>query len=287
MMKKIVLSLLFALLFLPVSAQKLTAHRGTVANGYNFWLYNPDSDLDSEFEPKSVVIFLHGASLCGNDLNKVKRYGTIDAISKGRELDAYVIAPQNPGGSWSPDKVMNILDWVSDNHNIDYDRVYVMGMSLGGYGTIDLAATYPDRIAAAIAMCGGGSVKDLSGLNDVPLWIIHGTADRAVSIGQSDKVVSQMKAADNETPRLVYNRIPGMNHSQPARMFYLQESYDWLFSHTLKDKTRPIKETFTLDLMGSAYKDLKSSGKRRSVAGKSTAKGKKSAKRSTSRKKRS
>lgn len=289
-MKKIVLSLLCSILFLSVSAKNLTPHRGTVAGSYNFWLYTPDADIDSEVEAKPVVIFLHGASLCGNDLEKVKRYGTIDAISKGRDLDAYVIAPQNPGGAWNPDKVMNILDWVSDNHNIDYDRVYVIGMSLGGYGTIDLAATYPDRIAAAIAMCGGGSVKDLSGLNDVPLWIIHGTADRAVSIGQSDKVVSQMKAFDSETPRLVYNRIPGMNHSQPARMFYLKESYDWLFSHTLKDKTRPIKETFALDLMSSAYKDLKSSGKRRTAASdKSTAKPKKTtAKRTTSsRKKRS
>lgn len=249
-------------------ASELTAHRGTVTDGYNFWLYNPD-DVESA-EPKPVFIFLHGASLCGNDLNRVKRYGTIDAIEKGRELDAFVIAPQNPGGAWSPKKVMNVLDWVSDNYNIDYDRVYVLGMSLGGYGTIDVAATYPDRIAAAIAMCGGGSVRDLSGLNQVPLWIIHGTADAAVSISQSDKVVAAMKAAANgETPRLVYNRIPGMNHSQPARMFYLSESYEWLLSHTLKDHTRAVKPGFAVtELMANAYRDLRhgTSRKSRSVA---------------------
>lgn len=249
-----------------LQAQKITAYNDSVPNTYNFWLYTPDRTIDDEIEPKPVIIFLHGASLCGRNLEMVKRYGTIDAIEKGRNIDAYVIAPQNPGGPWNPDKLMQILDWVSDNHNIDYDRVYAIGMSLGGYGTIDLAAAYPDRITAAIAMCGGSTVSDLSTLNDVPLWIIHGTADRAVSVQQSDKVVAEMRQANTETPRLIYNRIQGMNHSRPARMFYLTESYEWLFRHTLKDENREIAPSFELtdEVLQSAYiglKSIKRSGK--------------------------
>lgn len=249
-----------------LQAQKITAYNDSVPNTYNFWLYTPDRTIDDEIEPKPVIIFLHGASLCGRDLEMVKRYGTIDAIEKGRNIDAYVIAPQNPGGSWNPDKLMQILDWVSDNHNIDYDRVYAIGMSLGGYGTIDLAAAYPDRITAAIAMCGGSTVSDLSSLNDVPLWIIHGTADRAVSVQQSDKVVAEMRQANTETPRLIYNRVQGMNHSRPARMFYLTESYEWLFRHSLKDKNREVAPSFELtdEVLQSAYiglKNIKRSGK--------------------------
>lgn len=281
------LILLLLLIAAPsANASSLTAQRSVVKDGYNYWFYNPD-DVEVD-EPKPVIIFLHGASLCGNDLNKVKRYGTIDAIEKGRKLDAFVIAPQNPGGSWKPEKVMNILDYVSDNYNIDYDRVYVLGMSLGGYGTIDVAATYPDRIAAAIAMCGGASVRDINGLNQVPLWIIHGTADNAVSVSQSDKVVNTLNSLSKggKAPRLTYNRVPGMNHSQPARMFYLAESYDWLMGHSLKDRNRAIKPTFAIaEKMKSAYSDLRSSGKKRAVAagkskvskskkGKSTAKAK-------------
>ncbi|MBD5242187.1 MAG: phospholipase [Barnesiella sp.] len=249
-----------------LQAQKITAYNDSVPNTYNFWLYTPDRTIDDEIEPKPVIIFLHGASLCGRNLEMVKRYGTIDAIEKGRNIDAYVIAPQNPGGPWNPNKLMQILDWVSDNHNIDYDRVYAIGMSLGGYGTIDLAAAYPDRIAAAIAMCGGSTVSDLSSLNDVPLWIIHGTADRAVSVQQSDKVVAEMRQANTETPRLRYNRVQGMNHSRPARMFYLTESYEWLFRHTLKDENREIAPSFELtdEVLQSAYiglKSIKRSGK--------------------------
>lgn len=254
--------LLTLLTAISANAQKLTPHRGDVPGAYNFWLYTPDPSPENEEEPKPVVIFLHGASLCGNNLDRVRRYGTIDAIEKGRELDAYVIAPQNPGGSWQPQKVMKIVDWVGENHNIDYDRIYVMGMSLGGYGAIDMAATYPDQIAAAMALCGGGTVKDVSGLNDVPLWIVHGTADRAVSVGQSDKIVNSVKQT-GDASRLVYDRVPGMNHSQPARFFYLKDTYDWLMSHSLKDENRPVNGTFDVSGIKGAYKDLKYSGKKR------------------------
>lgn len=258
-LRAIIFSLLIALVTLPTLAQRLTAHRGTVANGYNFWLLEPSDSM----EAKPVFIFLHGASLCGNDLNRVKRYGTLDAVQKGRTLDAYIIAPQNPGGAWKPEKIMNILKWVEDWYNVDYDRIYVLGMSLGGYGTIDFAATYPDDVAAAMAFCGGGSVKDFSPLNNVPLWIVHGTADAAVSISQSDKVVSAMKQADASTPRLIYDRMPGWNHGKPARLFYLAETYDWLLSHSLKDHKRPVKDGFKLtnELLGKAYSSLRNSGK--------------------------
>ncbi|MCM1291085.1 MAG: phospholipase [Prevotella sp.] len=282
MIKKILFAAILFLTTISVNA-KITSHRGEVKDGYNFWLSTPDSVGVSEKDAKPVIIFLHGASLCGNDLNKVKRYGTIDAIEKGRYLDAYVIAPQNPGGAWKPNKIMNVLDYVSKSANIDHNRVYVLGMSLGGYGTIDLAATYPNRIAAAIAMCGGGSVKDLSGLSQVPLWIIHGTADRAVSVAQSDRVVNILKSSGDD--RLFYDRIHGMNHGQPARMFYLKESYDWLFSHSLLDKDRSINDTFTVtqDRLRAAYKDLRSSRRSNTASYKS---GKSSKTASTNRKKR-
>ncbi len=267
-MKRLIifLSFVIALAALPLAAQSLRkgnlqAKRGAIPGGYNFWFYSPDS---TDVEPKPVIIFLHGASLCGNDLNRVSRYGTIDAISRGRDIDAYVVAPQNPGGSWNPSKVMQIVDWVDRNGNVDHDRIYVMGMSLGGYGAIDVAAAYPDRIAACMSFCGGGTSSSLADLNQVPLWIVHGTGDRAVSVAESDKVVNAMRSADSDTPRLIYDRVPGMNHSQPARFFYLPDSYDWLLSHSLSDVDRPVSDPF--DITGSArsaYKDLnyKSRGK--------------------------
>lgn len=294
MMRRGIIALVCMIAVIAATAHRTTSYRGAVVKGYNFWLYEPDSAKQSA--PKPVVIFLHGASLCGKDMNRVRRYGTLDAVERGREVDAYIIAPQNPGGSWQPEKIMNILEWVEQNHNIDTTRVYVMGMSLGGYGTIDMVATYPDKIAAAMAFCGGATVKDLSGLNKVPLWIVHGTADRAVSVGQSDQVVSAMQALEPETPRLIYDRVPGMNHSQPARFFYMQECYDWLFSHSLNDPDRMPAEKFDLTGgMSAAYKDLKHNpkkstkkatkrkSKKKAIKGKSKKKSSKSKKKSKKR----
>ena len=212
-----------------------------------------NNDTTNKSNAKPLVVFLHGRSLCGTDLNRVMKYGTMAAIKRGLELDAYAIAPQNPGGAWSPDKIIKLVDWVAERYPIDTDRVYVLGMSLGGYGTIDFTAAYPDRIAAAIAMCGGGSRRDLSGLNQVPLWILHGTADAAVSVNESRKVKNKMEAAGS-TPLLRYEEWPGVDHGTYARMFYHPLTYEWLFKHNLQDRQIDRSITITREDLKNVYR---------------------------------
>ena len=130
-MKKILLSILFTLLVCKVSAYDfLRAVKDELPGGYNFWVYTPVDYFYSQ-EQTPVIIFLHGASLCGKNLDRVRRYGPLDAIVKGRAIDALTIVPQNPGGAWSPKKIMDMLDWVKKNYPCDSTRVYVLGMSLG------------------------------------------------------------------------------------------------------------------------------------------------------------
>lgn len=237
-------------------AQSSKAYKGKVANGYDFWLVSPYADSVGSAK-KPIVVFLHGASLCGSNLNKVLRYGTVDAVKRGLKLDAYVIAPQTRG-AWQPDRVMNVVDYVINNKlDVDTSRIYVMGMSLGGYGSIDVANAYPGRIAAALSFCGGGTARDYTGLSQTPMWIVHGTADRAVPVAQSDAVVAAVRAIDGS--RLHYDRIPGMNHSKPARFFYVPEFYQWLFQHSLDDPNRTMAPTFeiTNSLVGNAYTKLR------------------------------
>lgn len=257
-MKKI---LVFLICLLPLcSFAQLIACRDSVADGYNFWLYLPD-DYDAAKADKPVVIFLHGKSLCGRDLHNVLRYGSIDALRRGRVIDAVVIAPQTQG-AWNPEKVMNVYNWVKGKYPVDSNRLYVLGMSLGGYGTLDFVATYPDQVAAAIAMCGGATVKSLCGLNDVPLWIIHGTADKAVPVSCSDRVVDSMCHC-GDTSRLIYDRMKNVNHSQLARVFYLDQTYDWLFAHSLADSARVADKSYTINttIMKDAYANLDKSFK--------------------------
>lgn len=250
-MKKILFTIFLAFSALHMSAYDfLRPVKDSIPNGYNFWVYTPIDYFYSQ-EHTPVIIFLHGASLCGRNLDRVRRYGPLDAIVKGREIEALTIVPQNPGGAWNPKKIMDVLDWVKRNYACDTTRVYMLGMSLGGYGTMDVCATYPDRIAAGMAFCGGSSLKDVSGLGKLPFWIIHGTADRAVPIKQSKVVVEKLKESGNDT-RLLYDWWQGANHGAPARLFYLRKTYEWLFSHSLLDKDRPVNRYISI-----RYEDLR------------------------------
>ena len=196
--------------------------------GYNFWVRTPDGYYQSAEKHKwPLVIFLHGASLCGHNLNSVLRYGTLDAIKMGRNVPAVVIAPQNPGGAWKPSKLNDI------------------------------------RIAAAMALCGGCTLKNQEGLGKVPLWIMHCTADRAVALSQSTRVVNNLVSQGRQT-RLRYDWLSGASHGALARIFYLSETYDWLFSHSLKDKGRPLNRTISITqaAMQTVYRGL-NPGRRR------------------------
>ena len=242
--------------FLSAQNGQLAAMKNTVPNSYNFWLYAP-KEYVAEHQRIPVIIFLHGASLCGNDLQRVRRYGLLHAIEKGRYYPAFVIAPQNPGGPWNPQKIADILDWTTTRYDIDTTRVYVIGMSLGGYGTLDFAGTFPDKVAAAMALCGGSTLKDLSGLGKVPLWILHGTADRAVSISESKKVVKTMQDSGHDG-MLRYDWLSGASHGDLARILYLKQTYDWLFAHSLQDAPRTVDKDIPISKqdMKEAYEYL-------------------------------
>ena len=257
-MKRTLTLLLAAMLAALSFAQhgQLAAMRGVVDGGYNFWLYAP-KEYVAEGHRVPVINFLHGASLCGRNLQRVRRYGLLDAIEAGRYYPCMVVAPQNPGGPWAPEKIARVLDWVEARHDIDTTRVYVIGMSLGGYGTLDFAGTYPDRVAAAMALCGGSTLKDFDGLGRIPLWILHGTADRAVPISQSKAVVKAIKDSGNDH-LLRYDWLRGADHGDLARILYLKQTYDWLFFHTTEDNPREVDCDVTISRsdLKNAYKNL-------------------------------
>lgn len=241
-----------------IGAAELTAFRNTVPDNYDFWLYVP-YDTPPKDRTYPVVFFLHGKSLCGNDLQKVLKYGTVDALEHGRIIDAIVIAPQTPCGKWwNPDKLIKIVDWVNERYPTDVNRIYTIGMSLGGYGAMDFAAAYPDRLAAAMPLCGGASLKNpYEGLSKIPLWIIHGTDDELVPMDESLKVVDGIQE-NGGGDRLLVTWLDGYNHGRLSRFMYLNETYEWLFSHSLSDEDRPVTPPFAVskELIDNAYKNM-------------------------------
>lgn len=231
--------------------------RNEVEGGYNFWVFSPE-EYKTDKHPLPLIVFLHGASLCGNNLQKVRRYGVLDAIEQGLDMPMFVLAPQNPGGSWNPRKINDLIEWMKQAYAIDTTRIFVLGMSLGGYGTLDFVGTYPDKVAAAMALCGGTTLKDVSGMGRLPLWIMHGTADRAVSVNESKKIVDSL-TGDGNDKLLRYDWFQGASHGALARVFYMRETYDWLLSHSTADRPRTVDRDIEITMQGmkAAYKDLK------------------------------
>lgn len=256
-MKKLTIISIILSVFLPTATNaQLISHRGIVKGSYDFWIYKPQERAAKDTSKLPLVIFLHGKSLSGSNLDRVREYGPLEALKFGRRIEALILAPQTQGG-WTPSKIKRILDWTEAHYPVDTNRVYVFGMSMGGYGTIDFTGTYPDKVAAAIAMCGGADIKDVSGLSKVPLWIIHGTSDNAVSWKQSQKVVDGIKAT-GDTTLLRYDLHPGVNHSYLGRVFYMAEPYEWLFKHSLADSVRNVDRTIEITKKGmaNAYKSM-------------------------------
>lgn len=205
-----------------VSAQLKTITDKTT---YPFWINVPEKEST---EKQPILIFLHGKSLSGTDLNRVRRYGVLRAMDKGRKIPAIVVAPQLAKGSWNPDKVLEVLEYVQKNYNTDSTRIYVCGMSLGGYGTLHFAGKHADKITAAVAICGGGNVNDGCKLATIPLWIQHGDKDYIVPISESEKVVNAIRKC-NEKAKLIFTVIKGGNHGSVENIFHQDAMYNWLF----------------------------------------------------------
>lgn len=225
-MKKILISTVILFLFSSFQAPNFEIVAVTEKTAYPFWLQKPTANLD---EKLPILVFLHGRSLSGTDLNRVKRYGVLKAVEKGKKINAYIIAPQVASGAWNPDKVLELIEYVQQNYNTDH-RVYVCGMSLGGYGTLHFAGKYPNKVTAAVAICGGGNVADACNLAKVPLWIQHGNKDFIVPMSESQKVYRAIKKCQPNADATL-TIIPGGNHGSVERLFHENAMYDWLFKY--------------------------------------------------------
>ena len=221
-MRKVVLLSMFMMVSCGFAQLKTVVGKTT----YPFWISVP-----AEKEDQPLIIFLHGKSLSGTDINKVRKYGILYAMDKGKTIPAIVVAPQLSSGSWNPDKVLEVLEYVKKNYKVDEKRIYVCGMSLGGYGTMHFAGKYPDKITAAVGICGGGNTSDGCRLSTIPIWLQHGDVDYIVKMSESQKVFDAIKECEPDAD-VTLTIIKGGNHGNVERLFHQNEIYDWMFSQS-------------------------------------------------------
>lgn len=197
---------------------------------YHYWCYEPENYPSEKDSLWPVIVFLHGRSLSGTDLEIVRSYGLIHELDKGRNFPAIIIAPQvRKGESWEPEKVVACIRELEKTHRVDTARIAITGMSLGGYGTLHTAGAYPEIFCAAAAFCGGGSAKDACRLSTIPVWVAHGKKDRAVPFGESYEIVERIKSCDSHNVK--FTVFESADHGDLERMFRTTELYDFLLNN--------------------------------------------------------
>jgi predicted peptidase len=205
----------------------------TVKVKLNYLLYLPDGYGKGD-KAWPLVLFLHGAGESGNNLAQVKRHGPPKLIEGGKDFPFIVVSPQSPGRGWDARMLGALLDDVMATHKVDKDRVYVTGLSMGGFGTWSLAAAYPDRFAAIVPICGGGSPGDASKIKEVPAWVFHGAKDRVVVPARSETMVKALK--DAGAREVKYTLYPNAEHDSWTETYNNPEVWEWLLKHKRNEK---------------------------------------------------
>ena len=203
----------------------------------NYLLFLPES-YGEQKKDWPLMLFLHGAGERGSDLQKVKVHGPPKIVENQKDFPFIVVSPQCPTGDWWDEKLdvlTNLLDDVIARYDVDTDRVYLTGLSMGGYGTWALASKYPERFAAVAPICGGGKRFMAYRLKDMPVWAFHGAKDSVVPLEESEEMVKAINARGGDAKLTIY---PDAGHDSWTKSYDNQELYDWLLQHRRGSRTK-------------------------------------------------
>ena len=233
----------------PVDIFKKETFKDDSGNTLHYNLLDPLKMNDDDVYP--IIVFLHGAGERGDDnesqLAHIAPIFTRDSIRKAHP--SFVLFPQCPKeerwgaideveGRWvanaglettQPMKgVLGLLDQLIESLPIDTNRIYVSGLSMGGYGTYDILYRRPEMFAAAVTICGSGDESVVAKYAHVPIKIFHGTKDQVVPVDYSRRMYKALKSANARN--LEYIEYPEGKHNVWDKAYSEPTLLDWIYS---------------------------------------------------------
>lgn len=192
--------------------------------------------------PTPTILFLHGAGETkakdgDKQGNMPVNVGIGRAIKKREKTFPFItIIPQAPVRGWqaggqSAKMALGILEDVEKEYSVDPKRVYLTGLSMGGYGTWSLAVAMPDKWAAIVPICGKGDPSKAEKIKDLPCWAFHGDDDKSVNVSGSRDMIEAIKKAGGH-PK--YTEYPGVGHNSWDKAYGTDELYEWLLKQSKK-----------------------------------------------------
>lgn len=257
----IVSALFFSLNDLP--AQSLNDYTVYSTTGMPGRLYIPPEAVSAS-EPRSLIVGLHGAGGIGSD-NSSHLNGFEGLLTAAKRRQAFLYLPQATTANWDlsdrPAKILEMIDQAIADHNINPDRIYLTGFSMGGSGACTLAAGNPDRYAASVPVCGvsARTVHQAAIMATIPTWIFHARDDNSFSVQRPrDVVTSILQTADTPAPAypdsgtswtfeykhpklpVQYTEWPTGGHFIWFRVYETPELFDWMFAQSLEQEASLI-----------------------------------------------
>ncbi|UCF85486.1 MAG: prolyl oligopeptidase family serine peptidase [Desulfobacteraceae bacterium] len=197
----------------------------------DYLLFLPE-DYSKKRQLWPLMLFLHGAGERGSDLEKVKVHGPPKIVENRKDFPFILVSPQCPEGDWWTEKVevlINLVDDIVARYEVDKKRIYLTGLSMGGYGTWALASAYPDRFAAIAPICGEGSRIMSLKLKDIPIWVFHGAKDEVVPLKESEEMVNAIRNSGGDVKFTIY---PNAGHDSWTESYNNPKLYDWFLEHS-------------------------------------------------------
>jgi predicted peptidase len=223
----------------------LTAKTFTEKVAMQYLLFLPKGYDAQKTNRWPLMMFLHGSGEREGNVWRVTIHGPTKYIEKHPDFPFILVSPQCPPGSkWSDDTLLGILDEVTAKYRVNTNRIYLTGLSMGGYGAWSLATTYPERFAAVAPVCGGeGNIgivlsirekEKAAALKRLPIWAFHGAKDDVVDVSESERMVAAMKRIGNRNVKLTV--YPEATHNSWAQTYDNPQLYEWFLGY---DKARP------------------------------------------------
>jgi predicted peptidase len=204
----------------------------------DYLLYLPQDYTSTGAKKWPLMLFLHGAGERGADPQKVTVHGPPKIVKTLKDFPFVLVSPQCPEESiWHDDELLALLDRVIATHNIDTNRVYLTGLSMGGYGTWSLGSRFPERFAAMAPICGGGELLPLllasppkkQALSSLGVWAFHGGKDSVVPISESQRMTNAfIRAGCKDVKLTIY---PEAGHDSWTQAYNEPSLWNWFLAH--------------------------------------------------------
>jgi len=204
--------------------------KGETIDHIDYLLFLPSKYYKEETKKWPMILFLHGRGERGNDIELMKKNGIPKLVEEDKDFPFIVVSPLCPADNyWIPSVLKKLLDDICQRLRVNMDRIYLTGLSMGGYGTWYAAIEYPELFAAIAPLCGGGDPYRVCRLGSMPVWVFHGAKDTIVSPQESIKMVEALKSCGGNVKFTLY---PELEHDCWTETYNNPELYQWFLEQS-------------------------------------------------------